>query len=254
MDMIEPIDKTSLFKIGYGLYVVTTKDGDKDNGLIVNTVTQIADNPLKVAVSVNKKNYSHNTIVKTGMMNVCCLTESAPFSLFKNFGFQSGRDADKFTDIPSWRTKNGLMCIRDDINAVISLSVDAYHDMDSHGLFICSVTEAHVINDDASMTYAYYHKNVKAMSAKYADMCMRVKTCLRILFVPFANTVRQTLRKSNKKIAVALPQQSFYISSFSPTQLRRKSILASSSALICAQRSRFCDISSVNATSFLYLS
>ena len=177
MDMIEPIDKTSLFKIGYGLYVVTTKDGDKDNGLIVNTVTQIADNPLKVAVSVNKKNYSHDTIVKTGMMNVCCLTESAPFSLFKNFGFQSGRDADKFTDIPSWRTKNGLMCLRDDINAVISLSVDAYHDMDSHGLFICSVTEAHVINDDASMTYAYYHKNVKPKPEKTEKKGYVCKIC-----------------------------------------------------------------------------
>ena len=98
MDMIEGIDKTSLFKIGYGLYVVTTKAGDKDNGLIVNTVTQIADNPLTIAVSVNKKNYSHDIIKETGMMNVCCLTESAPFSLFKNFGFRSGRNADKFTE------------------------------------------------------------------------------------------------------------------------------------------------------------
>ncbi len=161
MDMIEPIDKTSLFKIGYGLYVITSKDGDKDNGLIVNTVTQIADNPLKIAVSVNKKNYSHDTIRETGMMNVCCLTESAPFSLFKNFGFRSGKDADKFSDVAAWRTKNGLMCLRDDINAVISLAVDACHDMGSHTLFICSVTEAHVISDEPSMTYAYYHKNVK---------------------------------------------------------------------------------------------
>ena len=177
MDMIEGIDKTSLFKIGYGLYVVTTKDEDKDNGLIVNTVTQVADNPLTVAVSVNKKNYSHDTIVKTGMMNVCCLTESASFSVFKNFGFQSGRDANKFSDIAAWRTKNGLMCIRDDINAVISLSVEGYHDMGSHGLFICSVTEAHVISDEPSMTYAYYHKNVKPKPEKTEKKGYVCKIC-----------------------------------------------------------------------------
>ncbi len=161
MDMIEPIDKTSLFKIGYGLYVVTANDGNRDNGLIVNTVVQIADNPLRIAVSVNKKNYSHDIIKEKGIMNVCCLTESAPFSLFQNFGFKSGRDSDKFSDIFAWRTKNGLMCLRDHINAVISLSVESYQDLGSHGLFICSVTEAHVISEEPSMTYAYYHKNVK---------------------------------------------------------------------------------------------
>lgn len=160
-DMIEPIDKTSLFKIGYGLYVVTSNDGEKDNGLIVNTVTQIAETPLRIAVSINKANYSHEVIKEKGIMNICCLTENAPFSVIKNFGFQSGRNADKFSDVPSWETKNGLMCIRDYINSVISLSVDSYQDLGSHGLFICSVTEAHVISDEPSMTYAYYHKNVK---------------------------------------------------------------------------------------------
>lgn len=161
VNMIEPIDNTALFKIGYGLYVITTNDGKKDNGLIVNTVTQVAEKPLKIAVSINKANYSFTTIKETGKMNVCCLTESAPFSLFKNFGFQSGKDADKFSGVDAWRTKNGLMCLRDNINSVISLSVDDFSDMGSHGLFICSVSEAHVISDEPSMTYAYYHANVK---------------------------------------------------------------------------------------------
>lgn len=176
-NMIETTDKTALFKIGYGLYVLTTKYGDKDNGLIVNTVTQIADNPLTIAVSVNKKNYSHDIIKETGMMNVCCLSESAPFSVFKNFGFQSGRDTEKFKDVPAWRTKNGLMCLKDDVNAVISLSVEGYHDMGSHGLFICSVTEAHVISREPSMTYAYYHANVKPKPEKTEKKGFVCKIC-----------------------------------------------------------------------------
>lgn len=174
---MENIDKTALFKIGYGLYVVTTNDGEKDNGLIVNTVVQVADNPLTLTVSVNKKNYSHDIIKETGKMNVCCLSEDAPFSLFQNFGFRSGKDADKFKDVPSWRTKNGLMCLRDNINAVISLSVESYLDMGSHGLFICSVTEAHVISEDASMTYAYYHKNVKPKPDNAKKKGFRCKIC-----------------------------------------------------------------------------
>ncbi len=174
---MDTIDKTALFKIGYGLYVVTTNDGKRDNGLIVNTVTQVADNPLTLTVAVNKKNYSHDIIKETRKMNVCCLTEEAPFSLFQNFGFKSGKDADKFKDIPAWRTKNGLMCLRDYINSVISLSVEDYYDMGSHGLFVCSVTEAHVISEEPSMTYAYYHKNVKPKPDNTKKKGFRCKIC-----------------------------------------------------------------------------
>ena len=174
---MDTIDKTALFKIGYGLYVVTTNDGKRDNGLIVNTVTQVADNPLTLTVAVNKKNYSHDIIKETRKMNVCCLTEEAPFSLFQNFGFKSGKDEDKFKDIFAWRTKNGLMCLRDYINSVISLTVEAYHDMGSHGLFICSVTEAHVISEEPSMTYAYYHKNVKPKPDNTKKKGYRCKIC-----------------------------------------------------------------------------
>ncbi len=174
---MDTIDKTALFKIGYGLYVVTTNDGKRDNGLIVNTVTQVADNPLTLTVAVNKKNYSHDIIKETRKMNVCCLTEEAPFSLFQNFGFKSGKDADKFEDVFAWRTKNGLMCLRDYINSVISLSVEDYYDMGSHGLFVCSVTEAHVISEEPSMTYAYYHKNVKPKPDNTKKKGFRCKIC-----------------------------------------------------------------------------
>ncbi len=155
------IDLTALFKIGYGLYVVTCNDGVKDNGLIVNTVIQVTDTPLKVAVTVNKSNYSHEIIKKTGKMNVNCLTVDAPFSVFERFGFVSGRDKNKFDGLTPKRSENGLAYLPEYINAFMSLSVDQYVDLGTHGMFICSVTEASVVSDAESITYSYYHKNTK---------------------------------------------------------------------------------------------
>ena len=132
-------DMTALFKIGYGLYVVTSHDGTKDNGLIVNTVSQLTDNPQRVAVNINKRNYSHDVIKKTGVLNVNCLDVSAPFSVFQTFGFQSGRTADKFAGIDELRSDNGLRFLPRYINAFMSLKVENYIDLGSHGLFICSV-------------------------------------------------------------------------------------------------------------------
>ena len=154
-------DMTALFKIGYGLYVVTCNDGKKDNGLIVNTVSQVAENPTKIAVTINKVNYSHHVIKQTGVMNVNCLTVDAPFKVFETFGFQSGRNVDKFADCTPLRSDNGLVFLPRYINAFMSLKVEQYVDLDSHGMFICSVTEARVISDVETMTYAYYHANVK---------------------------------------------------------------------------------------------
>ena len=154
-------DMTALFKIGYGLYVVTSHDGTKDNGLIVNTVSQLTDNPQRVAVNINKRNYSHDIIKKTGVLNVNCLDVSAPFSVFQTFGFQSGRTADKFAGIDELRSDNGLRFLPRYINAFMSLKVENYIDLDSHGLFICSVTEARVISDRDTMTYTYYQNHVK---------------------------------------------------------------------------------------------
>ena len=154
-------DLTALFRIGYGLYVVTSNDGIKDNGLIVNTVSQVTDSPNRVAVCINKANYSHHVIKQTGIMNVNCLSVDAPFSVFQNFGFQSGRNADKFAGEELVRSDNGLVFLTKYINAFMSLKVEQYIDLDSHGMFICSVEEARVMSDRDTMTYTYYQTNVK---------------------------------------------------------------------------------------------
>ncbi|MBQ4095213.1 MAG: flavin reductase [Oscillospiraceae bacterium] len=154
-------DMNALSNIGYGLYVVTSNDGKKDNGLIVNTVTQVSENPTKIAVTINKQNYSHHVIKQTGIMNVNCLSESAPFAVFECFGFRSGRNVNKFEGCEPLHSDNGLIFLPRHINAFMSLKVEQYVDLGSHGMFICEITEARVINDEKSMTYAYYHENVK---------------------------------------------------------------------------------------------
>ena len=154
-------DLTALFRIGYGLYVVTSNDGTKDNGLIVNTVSQVTDNPNRVAVCINKQNYSHHVIKQTGIMNVNCLSVDAPFSVFQNFGFRSGRNADKFAGEKIVRSDNGLVFLTKYINAFMSLKVEQYLDLDTHGMFICSVEEARVMSDRDTMTYTYYQNIVK---------------------------------------------------------------------------------------------
>ena len=151
----------ALFNIGYGLYVVTSSDGSKDNGLIVNTVSQVTNAPNRIAVTINKQNYSHHVIKQTGVMNVCCLDTSAPFSVFQPFGFQSGRQADKFAGWETPRSENGLVILPKYINAFMSLKVEQYVDLGTHGMFICSVAEARVINKKDTMTYTYYQENVK---------------------------------------------------------------------------------------------
>ena len=154
-------DLSALFNIGYGLYVVTSNDGKKDNGLIVNTVTQVTNTPNRIAVTINKENYSHHVIKQTGVMNVNCLTVDAPFSVFEKFGFVSGRVEDKFADCEPLRSDNGLVFLPRYINSFMSLKVEQYVDLDTHGMFICSVTESRVISDKETMTYSYYYENVK---------------------------------------------------------------------------------------------
>ncbi len=156
-------DLTALFKIGYGLYVVTSNDGKKDNGLIVNTISQVTSSPNRVAVCINKENYSHHVIKQTGIMNVNCLSVEAPFSVFESFGFRSGRNVDKFENEKDslLRSDNGLVFLSKYINAFMSLKVEQYVDLDTHGMFICTVTEARVLSDKETMTYTYYQANVK---------------------------------------------------------------------------------------------
>jgi len=154
-------DLRALFNIGYGLYVVTTNDGKKDNGCIVNTVTQVTSSPNRVAVTINKDNYTHHIVQQTGVMNVNCLSVKAPFAVFEKYGFQSGRTADKLADIEEMRSDNGLRFLPQYINAFFSLKVENYMDLGTHGMFICSITESRVINKDETMTYTYYQNNVK---------------------------------------------------------------------------------------------
>ncbi len=154
-------DLSALFNIGYGLYVVTSNDGKKDNGLIVNTVTQVTSTPNRIAVTINKENYSHHIIKQSGMMNINCLSTDAPFSVFENFGFVSGRNTDKFANWEPLRSDNGLVFLPRYINSFMSLKVEQYIDLDTHGMFICSVSEARVITDKETMTYSYYQNNVK---------------------------------------------------------------------------------------------
>ena len=154
-------DLKALFNIGYGLYVITSNDGKKDNGLIVNTISQVTNDPLRIAVTINKDNYSHHVIKQTKKLNVNVLSIEAPFSVFENFGFQSGRNVDKFANSKVLRADNGLVFLPKYINSFFSLKVENYLDLQTHGMFICSVSEARVISDKETMTYTYYQKNVK---------------------------------------------------------------------------------------------
>ena len=154
-------DKTALFKIEYGLYVVTSNDGKKDNGLIVNTVTQLTDTPFRVAVNINKANYSHDVIKATKKLNVNILSQDTTFDLIKKYGFVSGRDVNKFEGEEVQRSSNGLVVLPNHINAFLSLEVEQYVDLETHGMFICTIKESKKLNNNPTLTYNYYQANVK---------------------------------------------------------------------------------------------
>ena len=158
-------DLSALFRIGYGLYVVTTRDGEKDNGCIVNTVSMLTSEPTRIVVFVDKHNYTEELIRKTGIFNVSVLTESVPFDVFKQFGFVSGRDVDKFAGKQYPRTANGLYYLPEHTNAVISAKVVAEHDYGTHTLFVAEVTDATTLSSEKSVTYAYYQSNIKQSPA-----------------------------------------------------------------------------------------
>jgi flavorubredoxin/flavin reductase (DIM6/NTAB) family NADH-FMN oxidoreductase RutF len=170
-------DMTALFKIGYGLYVVTSKDDERDNGMICNTVTQVTNTPNRIAVTINKQNYTHHVVKQTGVMNINCLSVDAPFSVFEQFGFRSGRNVDKFEGEEVLRSDNGLVFLSKYINAFMSLKVEQYVDLDTHGMFICTVTEARVLSDRDTMTYTYYQNNVKPKPATEGKKGYVCKVC-----------------------------------------------------------------------------
>ena len=164
------VDNSAVFKLSYGLYVLTAKENGKDNGCIINTAGLITDNPKRIQIAVNKANYTHDMIQRTGVFNVSVLNVDAPFATFQQFGFCSGRDTDKFADVSyTDRTENGLRYIPENCNAVLSGKVVESYDWGSHTLFIAEVTEAHTLNEVPSMTYQYYFDHVKPKPAPSAE-------------------------------------------------------------------------------------
>ncbi len=155
------IEKTAAFKLSYGLFVLTARDGEKDNGCIINTVQQVTDTPFKISVTVNKNNYTHDMIKKTGVFNVSVLTQSVPFSVFQHYGFKSGRDTDKITGDSMPRSENGVVYLSSFSNALISGRVVDEVDCGTHTLFIAEVTEAQTLSDEKSVTYQYYFDHIK---------------------------------------------------------------------------------------------
>ncbi len=159
-------DATALYNIGYGLYVVTAADGERPCGMICNSIMQLTSSPNRVAVSINKSNYTATLVEKTGKMNVCVISKSAPFAIFERFGFKSGRDTDKFDGLDYAVSANGLPVPRDNINAYLSLEVEQTISVGTHLLFICTLVDGGVLSDEEGMTYAYYHASVKPKREK----------------------------------------------------------------------------------------
>jgi len=160
------VDPKAMFKFSYGLFVLTAKDGDKDNGCIINTAIQVTATPNRMSIAVNKANYTHDMIVKTGVFNISILSTSAPFRIFEQFGFHSGSDTDKFADSSyDNRSANGLRYVPESANCVISGKVVDSYDYGTHTLFIADVTEAIVLSNEASVTYQYYFENIKPKPA-----------------------------------------------------------------------------------------
>lgn len=159
------MDKKAMYKLSYGLFVLTARENEKDNGCIVNTVTQVTTEPNRITVAVNKSNLTHDMIASTGIFNASVLTENAKFDTFRHWGFQSGRDADKTAGVPCKRAENGVLYITEETNAYISAKVISATDLGTHTLFLAEVTDCRKLNDDASATYDYYQKNIKTAPA-----------------------------------------------------------------------------------------
>jgi flavin reductase (DIM6/NTAB) family NADH-FMN oxidoreductase RutF len=158
------MDNKAMFNLTYGLFILTAKDdsNSKDNGCIVNTVSQVTTDPNRIVVAVNKNNYTHDIIKKTGEFNVSILTEKSTFDTFKHWGFQSGKDTDKTVGQTLKRTANGIIYIdNNETNAVISAKVVSSTDLGTHTLFLADVTDCEVLSNAPSVTYAYYQKNIK---------------------------------------------------------------------------------------------
>ncbi len=156
------MNEKALFQLTYGLYVLTAAKGGRQNGCIINTAGQVTNTPNRIQVAVNKANYTHDMIKETGVFNVSMISQKASFELFKRFGFQSGKDVDKFVGFEGYAVgENGVHYITDGCNGYISVKVEQMLDLDTHTLFIGQVTDMEVLNDVPSTTYSYYQENIK---------------------------------------------------------------------------------------------
>lgn len=170
------VDNNALFKFSYGLYVLTAREGEKDNGCIINTAMQITNSPNRICVAVNKANYTHEMIERTGEFNVSVLTKDTPFEIFRHFGFQSGRTAEKFFGEPI-RAENSIAIVGGVTNAFVSGKVESVIDCDTHSLFIASVTEAKILGDGEPLSYEYYFEHIKPKPEKTKKSGYICKIC-----------------------------------------------------------------------------
>lgn len=156
------MDNKTLHKLTYGLFVLTAKDGKKDNGCIINTAIQAASEPNLLSICVSKENFTHDMIMKTNEFTVSIISQDADFELFKHFGFQTGRDVDKFDSYTDCkRGANGIFYVTKGVNAYISVKVSKSEDLGSHTMFVGEITEAEVLSDVPSASYQYYFDNIK---------------------------------------------------------------------------------------------
>ena len=172
------MNTNALFKIGYGLYVLTANENGKDNGCIINTAMQVTSDPCQIAVCVNKNNYTCEMIQRTKKFNVSILSEGVGFDVFKNFGFQSGKTVDKFTNFSATkRTPNGVLYITENTNAYMSAWVKQEVDLGTHVMFIAQLVDAEVLSDKPTVTYDYYQKHIKPKPQKTEKKGWRCKIC-----------------------------------------------------------------------------
>lgn len=172
------MDNQAMFKISYGLYVITAKNQGKDNGCIVNTVTQVTSSPNRITVAINKQNLTHDMIIETGKFNVSALSIAAPFEVFTHFGFQTGRNADKFKDY-EWKeiSNNGILYIPKYSNAFLSCNLVSTLDLGTHTQFLADVVDCEILSNEESVTYTYYQNNIKPKPKQETKKGFRCKIC-----------------------------------------------------------------------------
>lgn len=172
------MDKKAMYKLSYGLFVLTSAADGRDSGCIINTAQQVTSEPNRISIAVNKSNITHDLVKKSGKFNISIISEAAEFELFKHFGFQSGREVDKFAGYADCkRSANGLYYVTAGINSYISATVEQEVDLGSHTLFIASVDDMEVLADTPSATYAYYQSSIKPQPAKDVQTGKTVWRC-----------------------------------------------------------------------------